>query len=108
MPENATKVLLALGLALCLPAALSAQPPGGPPGGPPPIDADTLDGLDSTDFLTAVTDHDIGNFGTAVGKDAIASNTSFSNTASGYRALFSNTTGSNNTASGSYALYFNT
>ena len=38
MPENATKALIVLGLALSLPVALFAQggpPPGGPPGGPP-------------------------------------------------------------------------
>ncbi len=48
MPENATKVLLALGLVLCLPAALSAKkPPGPPPGGgeAPSGDADDSSGF---------------------------------------------------------------
>ena len=46
---------------------------------------------------------------TASGYAALYSNTTgSSNTASGYRALYSNTTGSNNTASGYEALYSNT
>jgi hypothetical protein len=51
-----------------------------------------------------------GAASTAVGSGALVSNTSsgVNDTASGYRALYSNTTGTNNTASGSQALYSNT
>jgi len=55
---------------------------------------------------------DISSFGvvstdpenTAVGDQALVSNTGESNTATGFRALFSNTTGSRNTATGAHAL----
>ena len=67
-----------------------------------------------------------GSFNTAIGEDALYSNTTgyfnaasghqalysnttgYSNTAIGYAALYSNTTGGENTASGNYALYSNT
>lgn len=49
-----------------------------------------------------------GSFDTASGYDALLSNTTgFSNTAAGYEALRSNTVGTNNTAIGVSALYFN-
>jgi hypothetical protein len=48
------------------------------------------------------------NFNTVLGDDALINNTSFSNTAIGFNALYSNTTGSVNTANGKNALYFNT
>jgi hypothetical protein len=45
---------------------------------------------------------------TAIGEDALKSNTTgFNNTASGNAALFTNTTGDNNTANGNEALYSN-
>src|SRR6266700_1262185 len=48
-------------------------------------------------------------FNTALGDDALFSNTTgTNNTASGESALYRNTTGSNNTASGSFALFSNT
>jgi len=57
--------------------------------------------------LNAPTSND-GDFNTAVGFDALASNTTGpSNTATGNVALYSNQTGKNNTATGDSALYFN-
>ncbi len=50
----------------------------------------------------------VKNYNTAIGKNALQSNTTGTyNTASGYYALYSNTTGYSNTASGSSALYSN-
>ena len=49
------------------------------------------------------------NYNTAVGKNALNSNTTgYSNTANGYKALFKNTFGISNTANGDYALSNNT
>ena len=45
---------------------------------------------------------------TAIGVQALNVNSGISNTASGYQALFSNTTGNFNTANGTLALYSNT
>jgi len=45
---------------------------------------------------------------TAVGDQALASNTGFGNTAAGFQTLFSNTTGGDNTAVGTGALHNNT
>jgi len=51
----------------------------------------------------------VGCSNTASGYEALYSNTTgYYNTASGYQALYSNTTGNQNTASGVGALYFNT
>jgi hypothetical protein len=44
---------------------------------------------------------------TAVGDHALISNTGQSNTAAGFRALFSNTSGNQNTATGAHALFEN-
>ena len=50
-----------------------------------------------------------GSYNTASGFQALYSNTTASfNTASGYQALYYNTTGNNNSASGAFALYSNT
>jgi hypothetical protein len=50
-----------------------------------------------------------GSYNTAVGINALQSNTTGNyNTANGMNALFSDTTGNNNTANGVQALYFNT
>jgi hypothetical protein len=48
------------------------------------------------------------NFNTVQGDDALISNSGISNTAFGFQALFSNTTGNLNTATGVQALGFNT
>ena len=48
------------------------------------------------------------HFNTALGDDTLLSNTGFSNTAMGFNALFSNTSGHSNTAHGVDALYSNT
>jgi trimeric autotransporter adhesin len=48
------------------------------------------------------------NSNTVLGDDALISNTGGQNTAVGFNALFSNTSGSVNTAVGSWALYANT
>ena len=48
-----------------------------------------------------------GNYSTAVGYQALNSNLGDANTALGYRALFSNSTGSSNTAVGYWALFSN-
>ena len=48
-----------------------------------------------------------GYYSSAFGFEALKSNTGRSNTANGYRALYSNTTGGYNTASGVEALYTN-
>lgn len=68
--------------------------------------------LSSTAYINGIT---VGrgagavSTNTAVGQDALASNTSGAeNTAYGYEALYSNTTGSSNTATGRDALYSNT
>ncbi len=50
----------------------------------------------------------LGNFNTVLGDDALTLATGGSNTAMGYRALYSNTTGGANTAIGDGALYSNT
>jgi hypothetical protein len=47
-------------------------------------------------------------YNTAAGTDALLNVTGFNNSAIGFDALYSNTSGSNNTASGFNALYFNT
>src|SRR5207244_3041620 len=48
------------------------------------------------------------NQSTVLGEDALFNNIGINNTASGFNALYSNTTGGGNTANGAYALYFNT
>jgi len=49
------------------------------------------------------------SYNTAVGYGALSSNTTGNyNTANGYRSLYYNTTGFNNTANGMYSLYYNT
>ena len=51
----------------------------------------------------------LANENTALGEDALSSNTTGdSNTATGFQALFSNTTGDSNTATGFQALFSNT
>jgi len=51
----------------------------------------------------------VKNYNTAVGKNALHSNTTgYDNTANGYQALFHNTSGEFNTANGKQALVFNT
>ena len=47
-------------------------------------------------------------FNTALGDDALINNTGAYNTAIGFEALYSNTSGNNNVASGDYALFSNT
>ena len=55
------------------------------------------------------TEDDGANSNTAVGKNALSSNTSgYRNTANGYYSLYSNTEGNNNTANGSFSLRYNT
>src|SRR5688572_24134682 len=51
---------------------------------------------------------DGAKFNTAVGVNALYSNTGYYNTASGAEALYSNDIGSFNMASGTWALYYNT
>ena len=69
--------------------------------------------LSSTPVLSpeggAGADADIftGPRATSIGVDALNSNTGVGSTASGVRALFSNTTGNDNTASGARSLFFN-
>ena len=73
------------------------------------LDADRLDGTDSSAFLTSVPDHGFGTQNTRVGQGALTSNTTgYRNTASGYQALYYNTYGSYNTANGTLALRNNT
>ncbi len=50
----------------------------------------------------------LGVYNTAIGTNALRSNFGFANTANGYIALYSNTSGEVNTANGAYALYYNT
>jgi hypothetical protein len=60
------------------------------------------------DIAPSVTE-DIGPpYATKVGTGALGSNSGYYNTAAGYHALFSNTTGGSNTAAGTSALLFNT
>jgi Chaperone of endosialidase len=55
-----------------------------------------------------INNSEVGSFQTALGFQALFSNTQgFSNTATGYQALFNNTLGWNNTAIGVRALYSN-
>src|SRR5947208_2471540 len=56
-----------------------------------------------------INNSEVGSFQTALGFQALFSNTQgFNNTATGYQALFNNTLGFDNTAIGSHALAENT
>jgi len=59
-----------------------------------------LGSVDVSTFGVVITDPE----NTAVGDHALVSNTGESNTATGFRALFSNTDGNDNTATGAHAL----
>src|SRR5438046_658611 len=93
-------VLVAVALAcFALPRAARAQltpaPDGGYPGG------NTAEGSDAL-FSTTT-----GTRNTAIGFQALYSNTTSDNTASGFQALRFNTTGTDNTAIGLQALFSN-
>jgi hypothetical protein len=69
----------------------------------------SLGSLQNTQGVSPAPDGDYGNQNTAEGFRALESlTTGFANTASGFNALTSNTTGSNNTADGLQALFSNT
>jgi hypothetical protein len=73
------------------------------------LDADLLDGLNSTTFAFASHTHGIATANTKVGDSALAANTTgFNNTALGEEALLANTGGSYNTAVGTDSLRANT
>ncbi len=56
-----------------------------------------------------INDDGTSNSNTAIGKNALYSNTTgYRNTSNGYQSLYSNTTGFENTANGEYALFSNT
>ena len=98
-----TTILIALTLA-CLalsPTARAVDPP--PDGGYPFFN--TAEGEDA--LFSLDTTH--GAYNTAIGFDALFSDTTGGeNTATGFEALFSNTTGGGNTATGPNALFSNT
>ncbi len=70
--------------------------------------SDGIQNLNTAVGKNALYSNTTGYRNTANGYRALYSNTSNNNTASGYEALYSNTTGSNNTANGYEALYSNT
>jgi hypothetical protein len=93
--------------------AVSPPPDGGYPGGNTAEGQDSLLGLTSGTYNTAVGFSSLkrnnGTLNTAIGVNALTSNTGgYSNTATGVNALYSNTMGWQNTANGLYALFSNT
>jgi uncharacterized coiled-coil protein SlyX len=98
-------VLLVLGLFALSSTARAVSPP--PDGGYPGNNTAEGDGALSSVQINATTGFGIDN--TAIGFDALFSNTTGSfNTASGSQALFSNTSGLSNTAYGCQVLFSNT
>jgi uncharacterized coiled-coil protein SlyX len=99
---NITRIISLIGvcaLAVTTTRAVDPPPDGGYPG------QNTAEG-DSALFNL---DTSQGTANTAIGFQALFSNTTGGdNTASGYQALFSNTSGNNNTATGWIALFSNT
>src|SRR5438876_5812553 len=95
-----TALAFALGWLALSPAARAVSPP--PDGG-----YDRFNTAEGTDALFSLTT--LGFFNTAIGFEALFSNTTGSaNTATGLEALFSNTGGNNDTANGVNALFSNT
>ncbi len=95
-----TALAFALGWLALSPVARAVSPP--PDGG-----YDRFNTAEGTDALFSLTT--LGFFNTAIGFEALFSNTTGSaNTATGLEALFSNTGGNNDTANGVNALFSNT
>src|SRR6266567_1957799 len=95
-----TALVFAFGWLALSPVARAVDPP--PDGG-----YDRFNTAEGTDALFSLTT--LGFFNTAIGFEALFSNTTGSaNTANGYQALFNNTGGNNDTASGVNALFSNT
>src|SRR5438477_1969945 len=95
-----TALAFALGWLALSPAARAVSPP--PDGG-----YDRFNTAEGTDALFSLTT--LGFFNTAIGFEALFSNTTGSaNTATGLQALFFNTGGNNDTANGVNALFSNT
>jgi hypothetical protein len=104
---------LLLGFSLCqMAVAVSPPPDGGYPGGNTAEGTQALQsvaggGYDSAFGFQALF-HTTANFNTGLGFRALFSDTTGTqNTATGVQALFSNTTGNFNTAVGLNALYHN-
>ncbi len=98
---------LALALFAASPTARAQLPPPAPDGGYPGNNTAEGDGALSSVQINATTGAGLAN--TAIGFDALHSNTTGSdNTATGNTALLNNTTGSFNTATGFQALFSNT
>ena len=90
-----------------VPTARAQLPSPAPDGGYPGNNTAEGDGALSSVQINAAFGNGIDN--TAIGFDALFSNTTGgSNTATGREALFSSTTGFNNTATGDFALHSNT